>query len=119
MKSPRNKSGHRGWLMFEMIAAMFILTILAGVLIVTARRERDAQAALAASRASARAAEAVLTDMQSGKPAPTDAQGVRVLPLDLAADTPLMQWVEVDVTIDGRSATLVGLVPRATLGGHI
>jgi hypothetical protein len=70
------------------------------------------------SRAAMRAAEDVLTAMQGGgKPLAPAGANVSITPLPTAAESPDMQWVQVNVEYSGRTAELSGVAPRSALSG--
>jgi len=109
---------NRGWVLLEVLWSVIIMTALAGVLALAARRDSIGLAHLSDSRASARVAESVLTAMQFGRtpPAADDAK-VSVKQLATPSEAAGMVWVEVTAEISKRSATLVGLVPQDSIAG--
>jgi len=109
----RNRRG--GWILLEAITAVMLIGMMA-VLLAVALRQRDRGVkALADARAASRAAESALTLMQSGAGQPAVLAGeakITVTELPQAADPPGMEWVSVKAELAGRTAELVGLVPR-------
>jgi hypothetical protein len=82
--------------------------------VMLARQTRVSQR-LAESRAAQRLAESVLLDLQCGRsaqlPQGTAEPRVDVQALDGASGVGTSRWVRVEVTYDGRRASLIGLVP--------
>jgi type II secretory pathway pseudopilin PulG len=103
-----------GWIMLEVISALCLISILAGMLAVTVQRQTFNLQDMANSRSAMRAAEDALTTLQSGGKLPTLASAkLTVTQLAVTADSPDRVWVEVHAEVSGRSATLSGLIPRA------
>jgi len=111
----KTRSRQGGWVLFEAITAVLLIGMMA-VLLAVAQRQRDrGLKALADARAASRAAESALTLMQSGAGRPAAQTGeakITVTELPQAADVPGMEWVSVQAELAGRTAELVGLVPR-------
>jgi hypothetical protein len=94
-----------------MIVSIIGLTLGAG-----ATWHNRALAHLADARAASRLAESALTSLQSNQH-PTNAPTVHYHQIAQASDFPGMTWVEVNATVNGRSASLIGLVPTQSLAG--
>ena len=118
-----NTRRSRGFFEIDVLIGLIIVAALTVALAAVLGRQHRAVQKLADARAAAAAAEAVLTDLQSGKPA-TSFQGepdvsVKIRSLPAEADAPPAEadappagaWVEVAVTVRAGRATLVGLVP--------
>jgi|GEM_PF-5265294 len=116
-RGTNRRAPRRGWIVFEVVGAMFIITVLAGILILAEFQQRKTMAELSDSRAASRAAEAVLTAMRSGQVALATDDNVRIAVKSLgsAADAPQMAWVEVTATISRHGASVVGLVPKSAV----
>ena len=116
MKPHRN----HGWIMFELITSMIILTLISALLYTTQGQHRRALAHLADSRAAAYLAEHALLDLQLGQPLPTTQPdstiSLRVLdePSPLANQT----WVALTAKINASQEQLVGLVPTSATRAH-
>src|SRR5688572_13443842 len=98
----------------DAVIGIAIVAVLSVSLIGLLGRRRQAAQRLADLREATRAAEAVMTDLQAGKPAwaPGARPGSAATVRDLApSDTPGRTWVEVDVTVGSQRAVLAGLVP--------
>ena len=99
-----------GWVLLEILWSVIIMTALAGVLALAARRDEIGLAHLSDSRASARVAESVLTSLQQGHPAPTAEDAtISVRQLSTPSDAPRMVWVEVSAVIADASPTMSGI----------
>jgi hypothetical protein len=105
-------------MLFDVMAALVIVGTLALALAAVLGRHHRAAQKLADTRAAALVAEAVLADLQAGKPAPAGATPadpdvtVRVRPAAGAGADSKMTWVEVVVAVRAGRASLVGAVPR-------
>ena len=115
----RNSRTRRGILTAEAIVAIalvaFLLVLLAGAV----GRQRQASDRLANSRDAVNLAEQTLTAMQSGQDAPKASGDLKVVvtPAEGKASEG-MKWVKVEVRINGRSASVIGLVrANAQAGG--
>lgn len=96
----------RGWVFIETVAAMVLLTFLAGVLAVGVNRQQSGLMRLRNSRAAARLAEAVL----NGQSLPTPAGGkVEMHPITAATQPSGLVWIKLTATVEGRSVQLIGL----------
>ena len=107
----------RGFMVMDAVGGLILVAILATVLAVALNRQNRAQQKLADSRAAVRVAERVLAELQaSAKPAMEEDQTrIAVVPAEGAPDVRGLVWVEVRVACWGQHASLVGLVPRASL----
>jgi hypothetical protein len=104
---------HRGFFTAEAIIGLALLAMIMILLAVALGREQKVMNRLADSRAALRLAEETLTALQSKTAAPQ--AGVRVMKLDAPCDAPGCSWAKVQATVNGRSATLIGVVPSASL----
>src|SRR5271154_5824471 len=100
----------RGWVLFDVISAMILMSLMAGILAVGAHRQQVTLQYLVDSRSATRVAENVLTAMQSGQTVSADDANFSVRELSQPADIAGMSWVEVRATVSHRSASLIGLV---------
>jgi type II secretory pathway pseudopilin PulG len=94
---------------------MIIISIL-GTLLSTAATKHDRAAHhLDDTRAATRQAESALLTMQAGQAAITcESLTITKLP-DSSTQIPGMTWVEVQATVNARTATLIGLVPESSI----
>jgi Tfp pilus assembly protein PilX len=113
-----------GFVYFDALCAIIVLTILAATLALATNREQRAIHAMDDSRAASRLAESTLASLQAGQSIeasrdPTTLVSVRTI--DSANDLPGKIWVSVRATFKGHSAEIIGLAPRgavpATPGG--
>jgi hypothetical protein len=103
----------RGWVMLDVTVALLLISTMAGVLAYTANRQQTHLQFLADTRSASRIAEAALITLQSGQTSLPP--GITVHPLSRPAEIPGMVWVQVGAIEAGRTASLVGLVPQASL----
>lgn len=103
-----------GWVFIDAVAAMLLLSILTLMLGIAAGAHHRGLTRLIAVRAASHLAEASLLTLQQGatlsaqKNAPVSVESLA--PDDSRGpDT----WVRVTARVEGRSASLIGLVPRA------
>ena len=127
----RAKLNQRGWIFMDVLTAMMIVAILAGLLGAAVAAQDRALHHLADSRAAMRLAESTLISLQAGDtvaPAPGNgnpgesrgggfangpsAGNVTIRQLSTDSSAAGMVWVQVQATVNGRHAALVGLVPR-------
>jgi hypothetical protein len=96
--------------------AIMIVAILAALLSVADGSHQRALKHLADSRSATRLAESALISMQSGQSLsiPTDCD-LAFRELSPSPGLPGQVWIEVDAAVNGRRASLVGLVPRNSL----
>ncbi|HEX4055649.1 MAG TPA: type II secretion system protein [Tepidisphaeraceae bacterium] len=105
----------RGFVFIDVLMGMIIVSILGAILGGAAAMHQRSLKHLDATRAASHLAESALLSMQSGQP-PRAAEKKSLAIHELSsADVPGMSWVEVRATVHGRSASLVGLVPRNTI----
>lgn len=108
------RSKQRGYIATDAIMALAIVAILLTLLTVAVSRQRRGSDRLADSRAAVRLAEATLLAMQTDAALPATPHGFAVTVRQLTAQHELQlssgcTWVEVVVTFDGRSSSLVGI----------
>jgi len=103
----------RGWVFIETVAAMVLLTFLAGVLAVGVNRQQSGLMRLRNSRAAARLAEAMLNSQSLPKPADGRVEVNSIFPATQPSAG--LVWIKVTATVDGRSVQLIGL---RTAGGQ-
>src|SRR5688500_9414702 len=109
--TPRHR--RHGWFATEAVLGLAVVMILTAALALSVTRSQRAAQRLADSRAAARLAEATITALQSGNPAPATPAGatVQVRRLDPAADLPPgTTWANVNVSFNGRIVELTGVV---------
>jgi Tfp pilus assembly protein PilX len=122
----RHPSNHRaacrgGFLEIDVLAALVILAALTLALGAVLGRQHRAVQKLADTRAAMHLAEAVLTDLQAGRPlrkAGGDADvSVQLRSADdhAAGGAAADAWVEVVVNVRGGRASLTGLVPKDSI----
>ena len=101
----------RGFAMADVVLGMSILAVLSAAFFISVHQQRRGSERLADTRGAAWDAEYALAVMQSGRQA-DGLQNVHVESIS-DADAPAGNiWVRVRAERNGRSATLVGLVPR-------
>ena len=95
----------------DIIIALAVVTILAGALAVSLSRRQTVSDHMADSREAIRIAEQTLTALQSGQSAPISDEHtkIEVKPAAGAGDVAALHWVTVEVTRNGRKASLTGL----------
>jgi hypothetical protein len=96
----------------DAVAGLALLAVLGTTIIIAARSQGMASERLSDSRGATWAAEQAIAEMQAGRPA---GQNVRVEALDADAPPEGFAWVRVRVERNGRSAELVGLVPKTSV----
>jgi hypothetical protein len=109
------RSRRHGIFAAEMLLGLFLMITVASVTAVMLARQERASQRLAETRAAQRLAESALLDLQSGRspqlrqevPPPQ----VEVQPVKDVALVGGSRWVRVDVTLGGRHASLIGLIP--------
>jgi len=95
----------------DTVAAMVLLSFMAGVLAVAVNRQQTGLRRLENSRAAARLAESALISLQDGRVLPQSADG-RINMRRLATASPSnMAWMKVTAIVQGRSVELIGLAP--------
>jgi type II secretory pathway pseudopilin PulG len=108
-----------GILTAETIVAIALVAILLVLLASGIGRQRLASDKLATSRDAVNLAEQTLTALQTGQPAPKALADAKVqVAIVPAAAREGTKWVKVDVQLNGRSTSLLGIVPAdAPVGG--
>jgi type II secretory pathway pseudopilin PulG len=113
----------RGWVFLDVVMGIMIVAILAAILGFAAATHQRGLKHLADSRSATRLAESALISMQSGQ-SPSIPANVEGKPstsnlafheLPASPDVPGNVWIELDAAVNGRQASLVGLVPRNSL----
>jgi hypothetical protein len=107
----------RGWVFVDVVMGLILVGLTGTMLAAAGTWHYRLLKHLADSRAATRAAESALISIQAGEPVDQGKFAVRQLPT--ASDALGMQWVEVSATVDGRSASLVGLVPASAVHGGV
>ena len=116
----RSRAG-RGFAMADVVLGMSILAVLATAFFTSVHRQRRGAERLADMRGATWDAEYALAVMQLGRAADAPAlANVHVEPTSDASAAPVAApggytWVRVRAERNGRSATLVGLVPRGAV----
>jgi len=113
----------RGWVFLEVLMAIMIVAILVAILGLAVASHQRGLKHLADSRSATRLAESALISLQSGQSPsiPADAEGkpstsnLAFHELSVSPDFPGQVWIEVHAAVNGRQASLVGLVPRNSL----
>ena len=107
----------RGFFSAEAIVALALLAFIMILLAVALGRQQKVLNRVADSRAALRIAEATLTAMQTHRIAPTaaPASAVRIIKLDTPCECSGYAWAKVQATVNGRSASLVGVVPASSI----
>ena len=116
MRSPRPKRAFMG---ADVLIGLAIVITLMATLAVAVTRQTRAARQLAESRAAVRLAEATITALQSGQPAPAAPVGAKVTVwrVESVKAPPGTAWATVSVTLDGRTRDLAGLVRADALKG--
>jgi type II secretory pathway pseudopilin PulG len=111
----------RGFMILDAMIGLAILGMIMLAVTIGMGHERRAANQLAQTRRAVRAAEGALTQLQAGRSVETGSEGMIIQVRDAAGDAipPGQRWVEVQATVGGQHATLVGLVPAATPGRGI
>jgi type II secretory pathway pseudopilin PulG len=100
-----------GWILMDTVAAMVLLSFLAGVLAVGVNRQQTGLLRLENSRAASRLAESALLCLQDGRDLPKSADGW-ISVRRLATTSPgNLAWIKVTAIVQGRSSELIGLAP--------
>ena len=109
-----SRDRRRGLFFMDTVIGLVIAGTLGLILVIAITRATQARDRLEDSATAGRAAERALATIQRGEPAPVavgDAK-VTVKPVTGGARVEGREWLEVIATYNGRSASLVGLVPR-------
>jgi type II secretory pathway pseudopilin PulG len=108
-----NRLRPRGLMVADAVAGLALLAVLATAIVIAVRSQHMASERLSDSRGATWAAELALAEMQAGKPA---GENVRVEALDADAPPPDgFTWVHVRTERNGRSADLIGLMPKTSV----
>ena len=102
-----------GWVFIDILMSLILIGLLATMLAAGANWHHRALTHLAESRAAFRLAESALISLQAAQP--IDSSKFTCRQLSPSPDLPAMTWVQVTATVNGRSATLTGLVPKTNL----
>ena len=115
--APAELGGRRGYMLIDVMGALMIVAALAVSLAVGLGRQHRMAQKMADTRAALAVAEAVLADLQAGKPsrqaqlaADADVK-VQVRPAAGGRPGAKTEWVEVEVTVRAGRAALTGAVP--------
>ena len=102
----------RGFMGADVLIGLAVVITLMATLAVAVTRQTRAAKQLAESRAAVRLAEATITALQSGQPAPTVPVGAKltVRRVEDVEAPPGAAWANVSVTFSGRTRELTGLV---------
>jgi hypothetical protein len=103
------------WVFLDILIGILLISIIGVALSTGATWHNRALSHLADSRAATRLAESALISLQFGQH-PTD-KTIHLVPLRQPTEIPGTTWLEVTATINGRSASLTGLVPTQSLSG--
>ena len=107
-----NRARPRGLVVADAVAGLALLAVLALAIVIAVRSQGMASQRLSDSRGAAWAAEQAIAEMGAGRPAGED---VRVEALDADKTPDGFAWVRVRAERRGRSADLIGLVPKASV----
>jgi type II secretory pathway pseudopilin PulG len=114
----RNGVVHRrpGFFMTDAIVGFIVIGVLGWVLVVAITKSSGAQRRLNDSAAALTTAEQVLAIMRQGQAPPQNLgeAKVEVRAAEGGKAVAGQRWVEVVVSLNGRTGTLVGLVPEGT-----
>jgi type II secretory pathway pseudopilin PulG len=104
---------HTGFFSTEVIVSIAIVSFVMVLFTIAIGRQSKGSQRLNDSRAATLLAEQTMVALQSGSAAPNapaDAQ-LKVTALDTASAVKGLKWATVDAQVNGRSATLTGMVP--------
>ena len=103
----------RGWVFLDVLMGILIVAILAAILGLAAASHQRGLKHLADSGSATRLAESALISMQCGQSPSIPANcKLAVRQLSVPSEFPGRIWIEVDAAVNGRHASLVGLVPQ-------
>ena len=102
----------RGFVVVDAVAGLALLAVLAMAIVIAVRSQGMASQRLSDSRGATWAAEQAIAEMQAGRPA---GGNVRVEAVDADKTPDGFAWVRVRAERRGRSADLIGLVPKASV----
>lgn len=108
----RYRSPRRGFLVLDVVGGLMLMLVTVVLLAGITGRSRIAARRLADDRAATRLAETTLLRLAADGSATID-DAVHVTPLDTAAP-PGLRWVNATSNLNGRRATIVGLVQVPT-----
>jgi type II secretory pathway pseudopilin PulG len=108
----------RGFMVMDAAAGLFLIGLVATLLVTSVSRQQSASRRLGDTRDAMRAAEDALIRLQTGQPAPTTDDRTTFLVRDLPDASPVsrMRWIEISAMVNGRKATVTGLVPASDGG---
>jgi hypothetical protein len=111
---PRQRRRRHGIFLADTMIGFAIAAVLGLVLVTAITQTKRSQARIDDTTTATRIARRVITDLQAGKPAPAklDEAEVKVSPAAGGVAVAGQAWVEVTITYHGRTATLVGLMPK-------
>lgn len=112
---------HRGFLMIELVTGLALVAFVVTMMAVALHRQAKVSDRLREAREATMLAERTLTALQTGHSAPasTKGQGVRISHANQEPAGTKWVWVTVDAQVNGRHATLTGLVRGdATIQGE-
>jgi len=117
MRSTLAQRGRRGFFSADVIGAVMLVSVTAVMLAVAVSRGQRASARLADSRAAVNLAEKTLVALQAGLTTPDAPAGAKVQVEKVEApETPKgLAWATVTAQVNGRSASLTGLVKTDAL----
>ncbi len=106
---------HTGFFMTEVIIAIAIVSFVMVLFSIAIGRQFKGSQRLNDSRAATLLAEQTMVALQSGTEAPSvpEKGQLKVTALDTASTVKGLKWATVDVQINGRSASLTGMIPAA------
>lgn len=106
-------------MMTDAVLGIVLLAMVAALLATTLAQHTAANERLAASRAATRFAERVVADLQLGQAPPASDEQSRWDVVRLETPAPRGQvWVEVRVIHRGREATMIAVVPAASVAAR-
>jgi type II secretory pathway pseudopilin PulG len=109
----KHRRRYAGFFMTEVIVALAIVTFVLALFTVAISRQAKGSQRLNDSRTATLLAEQTIAALQSGSSIPTAPANatVKVTPLETPSAAKGQKWASVDVKVNGRSASLVGMVP--------
>ena len=110
---------HHGFLTAEAIVALALVAFVLVLLATGVGRQSKASNRLSDSRMATALAEQTLTALQTGGAVPLTSEGksVRIKRLDTPSEVKGLAWATVEARVNGRSASLSGLVRDEALPG--
>jgi hypothetical protein len=116
MSRTRHRCRPSGLFIADAVAGLAVITVLALAIIVATRGYRIASDRLADTRGATWAAEQALAELQAGRSSSGAKDDVRIEPVNADAVPEGYAWVRVRALRNGRSAELIGLVPKSAAG---